>query len=54
MAWEDTIQASLAVDKQEYETALQLISGNTSEDYYNRATIQTLLAYQNALQNSVS
>jgi len=51
---QDTLQAKQAVDNQEYEKALQLISGNTSEDYYNRGTIQTLLAYKNGLQNSIS
>ena len=51
---ENTIQANEAVKKQEYEKALQLISGNQSNDYYNRGTIQTLLAYKNALQSSIS
>ena len=51
---ENTIQANEAVRKQEYEKALQLISGNQSNDYYNRGTIQTLLAYKNALQSSIS
>lgn len=51
---QNTFQANEAVKKQEYEIALQLISGNTSEDYYNRGTIQTLLAYKNALQSDIS
>ncbi|MEI8008636.1 MAG: hypothetical protein WCI00_04450 [bacterium] len=51
---ENTIQANEAVKKQEYEKALQLISGNQSNDYYNRGTIQTLLAYKNALQSNIS
>ena len=49
-----TLQADEVAKKQEYEQALQLISWTSSEDYYNRATIQTLLAYQNALQSSIS
>ncbi len=49
-----TLAANEAIKKQDYETALQLISWNTSEDYYNRWTIQTLIAYKNALQSSVS
>ena len=51
---ENTIQANEAVKKQEYEKALQLISWNQSNDYYNRGTIQTLLAYKNALQSTIS
>ena len=51
---QNTLEASEAVKNQEYEKALQLISGNTSEDYYNRGTIQTLLAYKNGLQSTVS
>lgn len=51
---ENTLQANEAVKKQEYEKALQLISWNASEDYYNRWAIQTLLAYKNALQSSIS
>lgn len=51
---QDTLQAGEAVKKQDYENALQLISWTSSEDYYNRWTIQTLLAYQNALQSSIS
>lgn len=50
----NTLQANEAIKNQEYETALTLISGNTSEDYYNRWTIQTLLAYKNGLQNDIS
>jgi len=49
-----TIEANDAINKQEYEKALQLISWNSSEDYYNRGTIQTLLAYKNGLQSSIS
>ncbi len=49
-----TIEANKAIQQQEYKKALQIISGNTSEEYYNRGTIQTLLAYQNALENSIS
>ncbi|MFA6255587.1 MAG: hypothetical protein WC606_00245 [Candidatus Absconditabacterales bacterium] len=49
-----TLQAHEAIKQQEYEKALQLISGNKSEDYYNRGTIETLLAYKNALQSSIS
>jgi hypothetical protein len=51
---QNTLEANDAIKKQEYEKALQLISGNTSEDYYNRGTINTLLAYKNALQSSIS
>lgn len=51
---QQTLQANNATKKQNYQEALQLISGTTSEDYYNRATIETLLAYQNALQNDLS
>lgn len=51
---QNTLQAQQAVSNQDYTEALQLISWNTSEDYYNRGTIQTLLAYQNALQSSIS
>lgn len=50
----DTLQANEEIKNQNYETALTLISGNTSEDYYNRWTIQTLLAYKNGLQNNIS
>lgn len=46
--------ADQAVQKQDYEQALQIISGTKSEDYYNRWTIQMLLAYKNALQSSIS
>lgn len=49
-----TIEANTAIQQQDYIKALQLISGNTSEEYYNRGTIQTLLAYQNALESSIS
>lgn len=51
---QNTLQANEAIKKWEYEKALQLISWNKSEDYYNRWTIQTLLAYKNALQSSIS
>lgn len=51
---QNTLQADKAIKNQEYEKALQLISGNKSEDYYNRGTIQTLLAYKNALQSNIS
>ena len=51
---QNTLQANEAVKKWNYEEALQLISWNTSEDYYNRGTINTLLAYKNALQSSIS
>jgi len=49
-----TIKASQLTNAQDYESALQLISGNKSQDYYNRGTIQTLLAYQKALDSSIS
>lgn len=49
-----TITANEAIKNKNYETALTLISGNTSEDYYNRWTIQTLLAYKNGLQKNIS
>ena len=51
---QNTLQANEAVKKWNYEEALQLISWSTSEDYYNRGTIHTLLAYKNALQSSIS
>lgn len=51
---QNTIQANQAIKEQEYEKALQLISWNNGEDYYNRWTIQTLLAYKDALGNSIS
>lgn len=51
---QDTLQANEAIKQQEYEEALQLISWNTSEDYYNRGTIQALIAYKNALESSIS
>jgi len=51
---QNTLQANEAVKKWNYEEALQFISWSTSEDYYNRGTIHTLLAYKNALQNSIS
>lgn len=54
MKIQHTVEANQAIQQQEYKKALQLISGNTSEDYYNRGTIQTLLAYQNALESSIS
>lgn len=47
-------EAYLATKNQEYEKALSYISGTDSEAYYNRGTLQTLLAYQNATQNTVS
>ncbi len=51
---ENTFQANEAIQEQDYEKALELISGTASEDYYNRGTIQTLIAYKNALQSNVS
>lgn len=54
MKIQHTIQANKALQQQDYQKALQFISGNTSEEYYNRGTIQTLLAYQNALESSIS
>lgn len=54
MKIQHTIQANKALQQQDYKKALQFISGNTSEEYYNRGTIQTLLAYQNALESSIS
>lgn len=51
---QNALQANQSVQQQEYEQALQLISGTNSKDYYNRWTIQTLLAYQNALQSTIS
>lgn len=51
---QNTLEANKSIQKQEYEKALQLISWDTSEDYYNRGTIQTLLAYQNWLKNTIS
>ena len=51
---EDTIAADDAMKKQEYEKALRLISGDSDQDYYNRATIQTLIAYKNAIQDTLS
>ena len=51
---QSTLQADEEVKQQEYEWALALISWTSSEDYYNRGTIQTLLAYKNALQSSIS
>ena len=51
---QNTIQANDAIKNQEYEKALQLITGDSSEDYYNRGTIQTLLAYKDALQSNIS
>ncbi len=53
-AIQNTIEANDAVKKHEYENALQLISGDESEDYYNRWTIQMLMAYEKALQSSIS
>jgi hypothetical protein len=50
----NTMEANVAIQAQEYKKALQLISGESTEDYYNRGTIQTLLAYQNALGSSIS
>ncbi len=54
MAIQNTVEANNAIKEHEYENALQLISGNESEDYYNRWTIQMLIAYEKALQNSIS
>jgi len=51
---QNTLEANQSVRQQDYEQALQLISWTDSDDYYNRWTIQTLLAYQNALQSSIS
>ncbi len=50
----NTLQANELIEKEEYEKALPLISGNTADDYYNRATIQTLLAYKRGVQNTIS
>lgn len=51
---QNTFEANNKIKNQDYETALSLISGTRSEDYYNRGTIQTLLAYQNALESNIS
>lgn len=51
---QNTIQANNAIKNHEYEKALQIITWNKSEDYYNRGTIQTILAYDNALQSEIS
>lgn len=53
-AIQNTLQANEVIKKQEYEKALQLISWNKGDDYYNRWTIQTLLAYKNGLQSNIS
>ena len=49
-----TIKADEAIQKKEYEKALALSSGNKVTDYYNRGVIQTLLAYDNALHETLS
>lgn len=54
MEIENTLQADTAIEQQKYEQALKLISGTSSQDYYNRGTIQTILAYKNALQTDIS
>lgn len=51
---ENTIKANEVMEKQDYESALTLITGTKSEDYYNRWTIQTILAYKNALKSNIS
>ena len=51
---QNTLEADQFIHQQDYQQALQLISWTDSDDYYNRWTIQTLLAYQNALQSSIS
>lgn len=51
---EATIKANTAIQNHEYEKALNLISWTTNVDYYNRGTIETLLAYEHALQNTIS
>jgi len=37
---------------EDFDTALQLITGEKAEDYYNRWTIKIALAYQNALKTN--
>jgi uncharacterized protein (DUF2164 family) len=54
MEIENTLQADTAIEQQKYEQALKLISGTSSQDYYNRGIIQTILAYKNALQTDIS
>lgn len=34
--WQQTLQANEAINAHDYHTALTLISGKNSEDYYNR------------------
>jgi len=52
--FQNILQANKILQNQDYEKALALINGTHSEDYYNRATIQTLLAYKKATQSSIS
>lgn len=54
ISMENTLKADLALKEGQYEKALLLISWNTSEDYYNRWTLQTILVYKNALQSNLS
>ncbi len=51
---QQTVAANKAVQDKKYSQALAIISGATSQDYYNRGTIQTLRAYENALQSNIS
>jgi len=40
--------------QQDYHKALQSITGDQGIDFYNRATIETIIAYQQAYQNTIS
>ncbi len=51
---QNLLKASSAVQQYQYEKALLLITGQKSQDYYNRWTLQTLIAYQDALQKTVT
>lgn len=51
---QDTLAADIAIQNKEYSKALALISGDESQDYYNRGTIQMLMAHDQALQSTLS
>lgn len=51
---QNIMKANKALQNQEYEKSLTYISWDNDIDYYNRWTLQMLLAYKNAIQNDVS
>lgn len=50
----NTRETNELIKQQEYEKALQNMSWSQGEDYYNRWTLQTLMAYTYALESNIS